>query len=373
MSLVDLKPQTLYSGDEVFSILKEDGTLDKAREPKLPDADLLKLYRTMVLTRLFDSRMVTLQRQGRISFYLPSPGEEAAVVGAAYALADNDWIFPCYRESAAAFWRGITAQTIADQCFGNTNDINKGRQMPVHWGFASINMGSVSSPIATQIPHAVGMAWGSKLKGGKDIALTYFGEGATSHPDFHNGMNMAGVLKAPVILLCRNNGWAISTPRELQTAAENFAIKGLAYGVEGLRVDGNDLLAVIVVCQKAAEKARNGGGATLIEAVTYRMSSHSTSDDPSVYRNSDDLAVWEPRDPIGRFRKYLETKNLWSAAKEEALVAEIKAEIEAAVQKAESTPPPAVETLFDDVYSQIPPHLQAQKAELLAHLQSEAH
>lgn len=372
MSLVDLKPQT-PSGDEVFSILKEDGSFDAKLEPKIPAADLVQLYRTMTLTRTFDTRMVTLQRQGRISFYLPGPGEEATVVGAAYALEDRDWIFPCYRESGAAFQRGVTPQVIADQCFGNENDLTKGRQMPVHWAFASKNIASVSSPIATQIPQAVGAAWGAKLKKSGDVALAYFGEGATSHPDFHNAMNMAGVLKAPAILICRNNGWAITTPRELQTAAESFAIKGVAYGVEGVRVDGNDVLAVIATVRKAAEKARQGLGATLIEAVTYRMSSHSTSDDPSVYRDAHDVDSWQPKDPLRRFRTYLEGKGLWDAAKEEALLAEIKETIDKAITTAESTKGPKAETLFDDVYAEIPPHLQLQKQELLTYLAQESH
>jgi 2-oxoisovalerate dehydrogenase E1 component alpha subunit len=372
MSLVDLKPQT-PSGDEVFSILKEDGSFDAKLEPKIPDADLVQLYRTMTLTRQFDARMVTLQRQGRISFYLPGQGEEATVVGSAYAMGDQDWIFPCYRESGAAFARGVTPQEIVDQSFGNANDLTKGRQMPVHWAFADRNIASVSSPIATQICHAVGAAWGAKIKKSGDVMLTYFGEGATSHPDFHNAMNMAGVLKAPVVMICRNNGWAITTPRALQTAAETFAIKGVAYGVEGVRVDGNDILAVVAAVRRAVEKARRGEGATLIEAVTYRMSSHSTSDDPSVYRDAHDVDTWQPKDPLVRFRTYLEGKGLWNAAQEEALVAELKATIDKAITTAESTPGPKPETLFDDVYAEIPPHLQAQKQELLTYLAQEAH
>jgi pyruvate dehydrogenase E1 component alpha subunit len=372
MSFVDLKPQT-PSGDDVLSILKEDGSFDAKLEPTIAAADLVQLYKTMTMTRHFDARMVTLQRQGRISFYLPGPGEEATVCGAAFALEHRDWIFPCYRESGAAFHRGVSAQMIADQCFGNANDINKGRQMPVHWAFAEMNIASVSSPIATQVVHAVGAAWGSKLKKAGDVMLTYFGEGATSHPDFHNAMNMAGVLKAPVIMMCRNNGWAITTPRELQTASESFAIKGVAYGVEGIQVDGNDVLAVITAVRRAVEKARKGEGATLIEAITYRMSSHSTSDDPSVYRDANDVDTWQPKDPLIRFRKYLEAKGYWDAAKDEALLVEIKATIDKAITTAESVAGPKPETLFDDVFAEIPPHLQLQKQELLTYLAQEQH
>lgn len=372
MSLVDTKPQTSPGEDEIYAVLDEDGRLLPGKTASIPNSDLLKIYRAMTLTRLFDQRMFILQRQGRVGFYMASTGEEAATVGSAYALQDSDWLFPCYREQGAYIWRNAPVQKMVDQCFGNANDLTKGRQMPVHYCFQELNIASVSSPIGTQIPQAVGAAWGAKLKGKTDVMISYFGEGATSHPDFHNGLNLAGVLKAPVLFFCRNNGWAISTPRSLQTASETFAIKGVAYGIEGVRVDGNDIFAVVEITRKAAEKARNGGGPTLIEAVTYRLGSHSTSDDPSAYRPEGDAESWNLKDPLRRLRLYLEGQGVWDAAKDEALHAEIKAEIDAAIQAGEATPAPAPDTIFDDVYADIPPHLLAQREELRAFLSQEA-
>jgi len=350
-----------------FSILDLDGNLmPGAHAPAIPDADCLKLYRGLLQVRLVDDRFMKLQRQGRLGFYMQSTGEEACHFGGAYGLVDSDWIFPSYREIGAAFWRGYPLSAFTAQLFGNAEDPVKGRQMPVHHSVRSINYVSISSPVGTQIPQAVGMAWAAKLSKKSDVALVYFGEGATSTGEFHVGMNFAAVYKAPCIFFCRNNGWAISTARDKQTASRSFAIKALAYGMPGVRVDGNDLLAVIAVTQDAARRARAGEGPTLIEAVTYRRGGHSSSDDPNVYRNPAEVSAWEPKDPIERWRKYLVKRGLWSQAIHDQYAKEITDEMMAALKHSESVGIPDVSTMFDDVFAELPLHLAEQKAELLS-------
>lgn len=353
----------------LFTVLREDDTADPALMPEISDADLKALYRTMVMTRVFDQRMITLQRQGRLGFYLGSLGEEAASVGSAFSLWPEDWIFPCYREQGAYLWRGVTVQEMANQCYGNGLDWTKGRQMPVHYSFRHKNIVSISSPLTVQLPQAVGAAWAAKLRKDPIVTLTYLGEGASSQGDFHVGLNFAGVYKTPTIFFLRNNGWAISTPREVQTASENFAMKANAYGFEGVLVDGNDLLAVIVATKRAADKARSGGGPTLIEAVTYRVGGHSTSDDPSVYRKDEEVKAWEAKDPIARFQRFLAKRGLWTPEWELEIQEACKAEVLAAAENAEKAPAPAPETIFDDVFSDVPRFLQEQRAELMDSLQ----
>lgn len=365
MSLIEFKVGASGVQNVPFSVLRADDTADPALMPDIPESDLRALYRTMVLTRAFDARMFTLQRQGRLGFYLACTGEEAATVGSAYALKPEDWVFPCYREQGCYLWRGVTVQEMAHQCYGNALDHTKGRQMPVHYSFRAQNIVSISSPLAVQLPQAVGTAWAAKLRHDPIVTLTYFGEGSTSEGDFHVGLNFAGVYKTPTIFFLRNNGWAISTPREVQTASENFAMKAAAYGFEGVLVDGNDILAVIAATQDAVEKARNGGGPTLIEAVTYRVGSHSTSDDPSAYRNEADVKVWEEKDPVQRFQRYLAKRGIWTPEWEAELQAAVKAEVDEAVQNAEKAAAPTPETLFDDVFAEMPAFLQEQRAELL--------
>ncbi len=353
-----------------FTVLREDDTADPATMPDLSDEDLRALYRTMVLTRAFDQRMFMLQRQGRLGFYLASTGEEAATVGSACALEPQDWVFPCYREQGCYLWRGVTIQELAHQCYGNALDVTKGRQMPVHYSFRHKNIVSISSPLTVQLPQAVGAAWAAKLRKDPVVTLTYFGEGASSQGDFHVGLNFAGVYKTPTIFFLRNNGWAISTPRSVQTASENFAMKASAYGIDGVLVDGNDILAVIVATRKAAEKARQGGGPTLIEALTYRVGSHSTSDDPSAYRDETEVKEWERKDPIQRFQRFLAKRGLWTPEWEAELQETYKAQILEAIEVAEKAPLPGPETLFDDVFADTPAFLLEQRAELLSHLDS---
>jgi TPP-dependent pyruvate/acetoin dehydrogenase alpha subunit len=318
----------------------------------------------MFLVRMIDERMLRLQRQGRLGFYMTSTGEEATHMAVA-AMQPSDWIFPSYREPGAAFFRGYTLREYICQLYGNSEDPVKGRQMPVHHAVKRIHYMSISSPVGTQIPQAVGAAQAAKISGEKDVAIVYFGEGATSTGEFHVGMNFAGVWKSPCIFFCRNNGWAISTPGAKQTAARSIAIKALAYGMPGVRVDGNDVLAIMQVTAEAAERARAGDGPTLIEAQTYRRGAHSSSDDPSAYRDPAEPKRWEASDPIERFRRYLAKKGVWTEAWDAELTAELDREIVAAHEHAKDLPPPPVETLFDDVYEELPWHLREQKRWLL--------
>jgi len=352
--------------DAVVSVLRDDGTLDPAHDPGLSDEDVRSLYRSLVQTRQLDERFVQLQRQGRIGFHVGSLGEEAAILGSAWAMRKNDWLFPCYREFGAALMRGLPLQTLCDNMFGNANDTVKGRQMPCHYTCRAVGWTSISSPVGTQITHAVGAAWAAKIRREDSASLVYFGDGATSSSDFHSALNFAGVFRLPVLFLCRNNGWAISVPVERQTATRTFAEKAVGYGIPGVRVDGNDLFAVVSVTQKALERGVRGEGPTLIEAITYRMGGHSTSDDPNRYRETEAVEAWAGRDPIERVRRYLEKRGAWNDAEQARLVADIDQRFRDAVAMAEKAPPPALETMFDDVYAKVPWHLAEQRAELLA-------
>jgi pyruvate dehydrogenase E1 component alpha subunit len=362
---VENPERELIEGSDVIRVLRDDGSLDPEHDPGLSPDEVITIFRHMVLTRLIDERLVALQRQGRIGFHIGSVGEEAAILGSAYAMREQDWLFPCYREFGAALMRGLTLETFIDNMFGNANDTVKGRQMPDHYTSRKSRWLSISSPVGTQITQAVGLAWAAKIQKREEAALVYFGDGATSSGEFHSGMNFAGVFKVPVIFFCRNNGWAISVPIERQTASRTFAEKGIAYGVPGVRVDGNDMFAVVSVTRRALADAMRGDGPTLIEALTYRMGGHSTSDDPNRYRGQDKLEPWMERDPIERLRRYLLHHELWNARQEEELNADIDRRFREAVAVAERTPPPPLETMFEDVYEDPPWHLVEQRAELL--------
>jgi pyruvate dehydrogenase E1 component alpha subunit len=337
----------------LYRVLDEEGCAADEREVALPDEALLRLYRWMVLNRALDERMVTLQRQGRIGFYIGSIGEEATVFGSAYGMEERDWIFPCYREHGAALLRGMPLVTFMCDLFGNAGDVIKGRQMPCHEAWRPGRYASVSSPIATEIPHAVGAAWAARLRGEEMVALTYFGEGATSAHDFHTGLNFAAVRKVPVVFVCRNNGWAISVPREKQTAAETIAQKAIAYGMRGERVDGNDLVAVYDATHRARARAAAGEGPTLVECVTYRLEGHSTSDDPRAYRPAELVEPWKRKDPILRLRRFLVRRHLLDDERDGRLRDEVREEIQRALAAAEAFPPkPPVETIIEHVYAE---------------------
>lgn len=350
----------------LIRILDDDGNVVRPEhEPVVPPADLRSIYETMLLMRLVDERLLRFQRQGRIGFYLTATGEEAAIIGATHALRPSDWIYSSYREVGAAFYRGYPLRTFLCQLFGNAEDPVKGRQMPVHHSVRSLNFVSVSSPVGTQIPQAVGTAMAAKMTGKDDIALTFFGDGATSTGAFHIACNFAAVRKAPCLFICRNNGWAISSPRAVQTASATFAQKAVAYGMPGVLVDGNDVLAMIHATSEAAARARRGEGPTLIEARTYRRGAHSSSDDPSVYRDPDEPREWESHDPLVRFGKYLERRGIWTTEDDQRFRATFDETFTAAAREAEEVPPkPPLETLVDDVYRDRPWHLDEQLADL---------
>jgi 2-oxoisovalerate dehydrogenase E1 component alpha subunit len=354
---------------EVVRVIDDQGkVVHPEREPQLADTEHHRIFRTMVLLRLLDERMLRLQRQGRLGFYLASTGEEATHLGAAAALRVSDWFYSAYREVGAALYRGYPLRTFMCQLFGNAEDPVKGRQMPVHHSVRRLNFVSISSPVATQVPHAVGTAWAAKIQRKDDVAVAFFGEGGTSTPIFHTSCVFAGVYKVPAVLVCRNNGWAISVPRSVQTSAPTFAQKAVAYGLPGVLVDGNDVLAMIHVVAEAAARGRRGEGATLIEARTYRRGAHSSSDDPSVYRDPGEPKEWEARDPLERYRKYLTAKGALSPELEARWREELTAEIIDALHYAESVPArPDLRTMFEDVYAEVPWHLEEQYRELAAH------
>jgi pyruvate dehydrogenase E1 component alpha subunit/2-oxoisovalerate dehydrogenase E1 component alpha subunit len=347
-------------------LLEDDGAVQKGRDPNLPVDTLLFLYEQMVQVREFDRRMLMLQRQGRIGFYGPILGQEAATVGSVAALEARDWIFPALREGAAAMMRGLSLTEAINQLIGNGADRCKGRQMPCHYTYKEGNYYGMSSVIGTQLSHAVGAAMAARIRGDDVVVLGYLGDGATSANDFHCGMNFAAVYQSPCVLFCQNNQWAISVPISKQSASETLAQKGKAYGMPYVRVDGNDVLAVYSVTKAAAERARAGQGPTFIEAVTYRRLGHSSSDDPTRYRDEAEVKAWEKKDPVDRFRAYLNRRGLWNDDKEAAFKEDIAQRVNAAIAAAEANGPPADETLVTDVYATVPEPLKEQLAEVLA-------
>ena len=352
--------------EDLRRVLDEDGrVLPGATVPDVPEADLMNIFDCMLRVRILDERMMRLQRQGRLGFYMKSIGEEASHF-AVYPLRKSDWVYPSYREQGVWLWRGYTIKQFMHQLFGTVNDPSKGRQMPVHHSANWLNCVSISSPVGTQIPQAVGTAMGMQLEKKDGVVMTYFGEGTSSTGAFHVGMNFAGVAKAPVVFICRNNGYAISVPVEKQTAAKTFASKAIGYGMPGIRVDGNDILAMIQASTEACERARAGDGPTLIEALTYRIEGHSSSDDPSVYRDPEEPAVWDKKDPINRFRTFLKSRGLWSEASEAETTEAMNQEVTDAVAEAGDAAQPPVEGIFEDVFGELPWHLEEQKEYLLA-------
>ena len=339
---------------------------NSAASRSLTKSDLIEMYTQMFRLRLLDQRMLTLQRQGRIGFYGTATGEEAAVIGSAYALQKGDWIFPALRQGGAALMRGLPLVQYIAQCMGNSLDRTKGRQMPSHYCYAPGNFVSWSSCIGTQIPHAVGAAWAMKLQGHTNVAVAYMGDGATSEGDFHVAMNFAGVFKVPVVFFCQNNQWSISVNIKQQTASESIAVKAIAYGFDGKVVDGNDVLDVYSAMSGAVEHARRGNGPYLIEAITYRMGAHSSSDDPRMYRSDEEVEHWRQRDPIEKFRKHLQESGFWTNEEQANLETRLNQEILDAVAEAEQAPFPPVESLFEDVFSEVLPHLAEQKAMLIS-------
>ncbi|MCL6562874.1 MAG: pyruvate dehydrogenase (acetyl-transferring) E1 component subunit alpha [Firmicutes bacterium] len=327
---------------------------------RVPDAIKLKIYEDMVLLRSFDEKTITLQRQGRVGTFPPSIGQEAAEIASAHALSKQDWIAPSYRDHGALYVHGVPFENVILFAMGKASSISGDvRALPT------------SIPIATHLPHAVGLAWAARQRGESVVAMAYFGDGGTSEGDFHEALNFAGVLKAPVIFFCQNNGWAISVPVRLQTASETLAQKALAYGISGVRVDGNDALAVYQAVQAARERALAGAGPTLIEAVTYRLGPHTTADDPTRYRPREELEAWQSQDPLLRLGQYLAERGLLSEADQEAMQARARDWINQAIEAAEATPPVDPTAMFRYLYSDPPLRLRQQMAQLQAALQEE--
>ena len=357
-------PPPAPSGPELLRVLRDDGRTDPATDPFVAEDILLRAYREMRRLRLLDARMVVLQRQGRVGFYGACTGQEAVPIATALALEANDWVFPALREQSVMLVRGFPLTKFIAQVFGNSGDVLKGRQMPSHHSGREVQQVSWSSCIGPQIPQAVGAAWAMKMKKHRSLAVGFTGDGATSQPDFHNAMNFAGVFKVPCIILCQNNHWSISVPVARQTASATLAIKGQAYGVPSMRVDGNDVLAVYKAVSEAAARARAGEGPTFIEALTYRIGAHSTSDDPTRYRSEEEVETWRKKDPLLRLRQHMVSLGLTDDARDLAMDEAMSREIGAAVDEVEKYAAPARATLFEDVYAELPWHLREQQAEL---------
>ncbi len=344
---------------EYISILDADGTLDTALEPAIPPDDLRRLYRTFLLARRFDERMLRLQRQGRIGTFGPTRGHEAAVLGSVYTLRPNDWLVPYYREWPAYMWRGWPLDNLILYYAG----FAEGMRVPD--GHRDLPL---CIPIASQLPHAVGVAYAARYKGEDSVTLAYLGDGATSHGDCQEAMNFAGVFQVPLVFVVLNNQWAISVPRSRQTRARTLAQKATAYGFPGVQVDGNDLLAVYAATKAAVDRARQGGGPTLVETVTYRLSMHTTADDPTKYRDEDEVKAWEAKEPLPRFRRYVESKGVVDERSHAEMEAEVDAEIRAAIERAEARMRPNLLDVFDHVYAERSPHLEKQREELVRQL-----
>jgi pyruvate dehydrogenase E1 component alpha subunit/2-oxoisovalerate dehydrogenase E1 component alpha subunit len=350
---------------EPYRLLDDEGRPEPSEELDFPPELLLRLYRELRRVRLVDQRMTGLYRQGRISYYPSASGQEATPVGVATALEPRDWVFPALRESAIMLVRGFPLTRYVAQLFGSRLDTLRGRQMPGHMSSREVNQVAWSTTIGSQLPQAVGMAWAARHLGDPVVAVGCLGDGATSEPDFHAAMNFAAVLKTPTVFVCQNNQYALATPTTRQTASPTLASKAKGYGMAGHRVDGNDVLATYRVVREACERARAGLGPSFVEAVTYRMDAHSTTDDPTRYRSESEVALWRRKDPVERCGKYLLSLGLVDDAWERRCEHEVGEELAAAITQAEAAGPPERASLFDDVYQDLPWHLEEQRRELL--------
>jgi len=357
-----------------YRIMDADGNIvDNTRDPQsAPDEEIIQWYRTMLTVSILDSIMFDAQRQGRTSFYLVSAGEEGIAVGTASALTPDDVCFLQYREQGVCIQRGMTIKQMMSQLFANKDDNGKGRNMPVHYGSSELNIHTVSSPLATQIPQAAGAAYALKLQHlqnpnvPKRIVACYFGEGAASEGDFHAALNIAATKSCPVVFVCRNNGFAISTASIEQYKGDGIASRGLGYGIDTIRVDGNDIFAVREAMLRARQMALEGDcRPILIEAMSYRVSHHSTSDDSFAYRAKREVEEWKRRDnPITRLRKWMEKKGMWNEDKENQARTSIRKEVLQEFSAAEKIKKPPLRAMFEDIYEQLTPGAEAQMKEL---------
>ncbi|MCA3005888.1 MAG: pyruvate dehydrogenase (acetyl-transferring) E1 component subunit alpha [Planctomycetaceae bacterium] len=349
---------------EFLQILDEHGHYDAKLAPPgtegvLTDEQAVFLYERMIECRRLDEIAFTLQRSGRMYTYPQNKGQEAAALGSGFAMRKGtDWLVPCYRENAALFLHGLPMHLVFLHWMGD----ERGNAIP-----AGVNVTPIAIPIGTQMLHATGMAWAFKMRKDDRCVITYFGDGATSEGDFHEAMNFATTFNVPAIFFCQNNQWAISVPREQQMASETVAQKALAYGAQCVQVDGNDIFAVYKATYDARERARAGGGVTLIEAVTYRLGDHTTADDARRYRNSEEVEAWQSKDPLIRLRKFITAKGLWDDAKQAAIEEKAKAMVAEVVKKSEGIEKPSTDEMFNFLYAQIPEELRKQRDTLRTH------
>mmetsp|Transcript_9496 Transcript_9496/g.13259 ORF Transcript_9496/g.13259 Transcript_9496/m.13259 type:complete len:426 (+) Transcript_9496:19-1296(+) len=354
-----------------FRIIDEQGQLVKEDyKPTASEDIMIRMYKTMCQLTVMDKIFYDAQRQGRISFHMQHTGEQAALIGSVAALDHGDTVYTQYREAGVYLWRGFDIQQMSHQCYGNLYDLGKGRQMPIHYGSQACNVHTVSSPLATQIPHASGAAYAFKLEGKPNVAAAYFGDGAASEGDFHAALNFAATLEAPALFLCRNNGYAISTPIHEQYRGDGIACRAAGYGMRGIRVDGNDFLAVFEAVAESRRLALEHNAPVLIEMMTYRGGHHSTSDDSTAYRSIEEIRDWEENNnPIARARLYLESLGVWDSDQEAEMQSQYRKECIRCLQEAVKQKLPPISQIFTDVYEDVPWHLQEQHEMLKAHLE----
>jgi pyruvate dehydrogenase E1 component alpha subunit len=335
-----------------LQILDEKGNADHARLPPLSDNDIKKLFELIILSRQFDQRALQLHAEGRLGTYASILGQEASQIGSAYSIEKTDWVFPSFRENAVYIALGYPIRMLFQYWSGD----ERGMRTP-----DDLNILPICIPVGTHLPHAVGAAFASKIKGHRTAAVAYFGDGGSSKGDFHESLNFAGVYKLPVVFICQNNQWAISVPRERQTASKTIAQKSYAYGFEGIQVDGNDIFAVYKATRDALEKARAGGGPTLIECFTYRMGDHTTADDSSRYRSKEDVAAWKNRDPLLRLKLFMEKRGIWTQGYEDDIRKKAGDFIDIEINKSESAGIPDPKDIINFTYKEL---TQRQKREI---------
>nr|ACO14573.1 2-oxoisovalerate dehydrogenase subunit alpha, mitochondrial precursor [Caligus clemensi] len=368
---LDFVAHDAYDGIPIYRVCDRKGkVISPGGEPALDQEELIRMYKSMTLLNTMDKILYESRRQGRISFYMTNYGEEATHVGSAAAMDSRDIVYGQYRETGVLIHRGMTLENIMNQCYSNRLDQGKGKQMPVHYGSKDLNFVTISSPLATQMPQAAGTAYAFKRAQNGLAVICYFGEGAASEGDAHAAFNFAATLECPIIFFCRNNGYAISTPVEEQFKGDGVAVRGPAYGMSTIRVDGNDLFAVYNATKEARSIAVRYNRPVLIEAMTYRIGHHSTSDDSSAYRSVDEVRYWDVKDhPITRFSLYLKDKGLWNDDMEKEWRKDARKQVLEAFAKAEKELKPAIKEMFSDVYDEIPQHLQSQMKEMESHIE----
>ncbi len=348
---------------KMLSILDKDGKIiNKDLVPDISDDELVHMYKTMLLTRILDIKSLQYQRQGRMLTYAPNQGQEATQVGSIAASEKKDWLVPAFRELGAWLYKGVTIEQIFLYWYGN----ELGSKFP-----EDVNMLPICVPIASQLPHAVGIGMASNIKGEDVVTIAYVGDGGTSQGEFSEAVNFAGVFNTPTVFIISNNQYAISVPREAQTKAKTLAQKAIAFEIPGIQVDGNDILAVYAAAKEAVDRARNGGGPTLIECVTYRLGPHTTSDDPTIYREDSEVEHWKEKDPITRFKNYLIKKKLWNEEMDEKQKEEYNTLVNNNFKKVEESGLVPLEDIFKYNYEEMPENLEIQYRDYVKYLREE--